>query len=87
MSWPRILKPGGRLLLADEDFDDPAHPDFERFSERRAAHHHPFDMIEPEQIANGLRAAGLEVTTAGKETLAGAPTLLVEATAPAASAG
>lgn len=78
----RILRPGGRLLLVDEDFDDPAHPDHESFTERHSDHSHHFDMVDPEQMATRLRAAGLEVTTAGKELLAGAPSFVVEASLP-----
>lgn len=78
----RIIRPGGRLVLADEDFDDPTHPDHDTFSERHADHSHHFDTVDPQTIADGLRRAGLDPTTAGKESVAGAPTLLIEAVKP-----
>lgn len=78
----RILRPGGRLILADEDFDDPTHPEHDAFSERHSDHQHHFAMVDPAGIAAGLGAAGLVVTTSGKELVAGAPTLLIEATVP-----
>ena len=78
----RILRPGGRLLLADEDFDDPTHPDHESFTERHSDHSHHFDTVDPASMADDLRALGFVVATAGKEPVAGAPTLLIEATTP-----
>lgn len=30
----RVLKPGGRVVLVDEDFENPAHPDYETFGKR-----------------------------------------------------
>ncbi len=80
----RILAPGGRVVLADEDFEDPAHPDHERFTARHDSDHgHAFHMVDAAEIAELLRAAGLEVVTAGKEELAGAPVIVIEATKPA----
>lgn len=34
----RVLRPGGRIVLVDEDFDDPRHPEFERFRDRHDHH-------------------------------------------------
>lgn len=39
----RVLRPGGRILLVDEDFDDPGHPDHDRFRDRHADHDHADD--------------------------------------------
>ncbi len=33
----RVLRPGGRVILVDEDFEDPQHPDHERFKARHRA--------------------------------------------------
>ena len=30
----RVLRPGGRVVLVDEDFADPTHPDYERFGSK-----------------------------------------------------
>lgn len=75
----RVLAPGGRLVLADEDFDDPNHPDHEGFKSRHEGDAHGFHMVDVDVVAGALRAAGLEVTTAAKVDLAGRPVILVEA--------
>lgn len=76
----RVLKPGGRLLLVDEDFDDPAHPDHEKFAARHeGGHGHHFDMVDPQTMADQFTALGVVVTHAGPQTLAGRPTLFLEA--------
>lgn len=76
----RIVAPGGRVLLVDEDFDDPSHPDYESMAERRARHSHQFDAADPAAIADRLGAAGFTIGQAGKDTLIGRPVVLVEAT-------
>lgn len=83
----RIMRPGARLVLADEDFDDPAHPDHEKWGsanhgdgiDDHGSHHH-FDMVDAERMGELLTTSGLEVTTAGKVNLAGRPTIMVRAT-------
>ena len=77
----RVLADGGRTLLVDEDFEDPNHPDFEKFgSKRKEDHSHHFDTVDPEAIATAMRAAGLTVTFAGRDQIAGRPSIVIEAT-------
>jgi SAM-dependent methyltransferase len=75
----RVLRQGGRVLLADEDFDDPNHPDHQRISERRRAHHVEFPQIDPVEVGAQLAAAGFVVEHAGTTCLAGRPTKLIQA--------
>jgi ubiquinone/menaquinone biosynthesis C-methylase UbiE len=76
----RVLRPGGRVLLIDEDFDDPAHSNHERFGERRRAHGREFAHVDPVVVGAKLDAAGFAVTAAGKTVFAGQPAKLVRAT-------
>ena len=46
----RVLRRGGRLLLVDEDFDDPAHADHERVRARRHRQHLEFADIDPSVV-------------------------------------
>lgn len=75
----RVLAPGGRVLLVDENFDDPSHPDHESFTERHSGDHaHHFHMVDPGAVADKLRNAGLQVAHAGDDELIGRPVLLIE---------
>jgi ubiquinone/menaquinone biosynthesis C-methylase UbiE len=74
----RVLRRGGRLVLVDEDFDDPAHEDYERLRARR--HDPEFDHIDPSEVGNKLSAAGFVVEEAGATIVAGQPAKLVRAT-------
>jgi SAM-dependent methyltransferase len=74
----RVLRPGGRALLVDEDFDHPSHPEHARFGSHDAAHH-PFEPVEGEQMGRLLRAAGLVDVVAAERRIAGRPVVAVSA--------
>jgi ubiquinone/menaquinone biosynthesis C-methylase UbiE len=76
----RALRAGGRLLLVDEDFDDPTHPAHEEISARRANRPWHFDEVDPADIGAKLAAAGFTVDLAGKGEIAGRPAKVVRAT-------
>lgn len=76
----RVLASGGRALLVDEDFDDPNHPEYEKFGSKRAEKHsHHFDSIDPGIVANELRRVGLTVRFAGADEIVGRPAIVIEA--------
>lgn len=74
----RVLAPGGRVLLVDEDFDDPSHPDYESFKERRQERSHHFHTVDPDAVAAVMTAAGLTVTFSGRDDIAGSPSIVLE---------
>lgn len=79
----RVLAPGGRVLLVDEQFDDPAHPDFERFGANFGEEHdHHFHTVDPDVVGAAATDAGLALTFAGHDQIAGRPSIVVEATRP-----
>lgn len=73
----RVLRPGGRLVLLDEDFDDVAHPWHAQFKQRRAGHAHRFDVIDPVDIAARLRRLGFASAEGSMAQVAGRPAKLV----------
>ncbi len=75
----RVLKPGGRVLLVDELFNDPSHPDYERFGAEHGPEHHGFTMVEADQMGSLLRAAGLTDVDASDVPVASRPVIRVTA--------
>ncbi len=77
----RVLRPAGRILLLDEDFGDPTHPDYERFGgddAHKGPEHHGFSMVDVERIGGYFRDAGLASVRAEKRRFADRPALVVE---------
>ena len=76
----RVMRSGGRVLLVDEDFDDPAHPFHERSRARRARHGHVFDEVDPESLAASLVESGFASAHGSRTRLADRPVKLIRAT-------
>lgn len=77
----RVLRPEGRVLLLDEVFTDPSHPDFGRFGADHGPEHehHGFTMVEADEMGALFRAAGLTDVDASAESIAGRPAIRVTA--------
>jgi ubiquinone/menaquinone biosynthesis C-methylase UbiE len=74
----RVLAPGGRLVLMDEDFTHPEHP----MHETHHGHEDEMTNVNVDAIAASLSGLGLEAT--GERTVAaGVPVKLIRATRPA----
>lgn len=78
----RVLKPGGRFVLVDEDFTDPAHPEHDRFGNGDENEHHGFSMVDAAEMSDRLRTAGLTNVTAFERPLVGRPVIGVSGSGP-----
>lgn len=78
----RALKPGGRIVLVDEDFDDPSHPDHEEFSGHGSHEDHGFHTVDAEAMAARLAGAGLVEPDTSRTELGGRPVISVCGSAP-----
>jgi len=76
----RVLRAGGRLLLVDEDFDDPSHPAFAHMQERRAHRSQHFADVDPVALAAKLMSAGFAEAKGSNGTMADRPVKMVDAT-------
>jgi ubiquinone/menaquinone biosynthesis C-methylase UbiE len=76
----RVLRPGGRLLLVDEDFDAPEHPAYIHMQNRKAHRAHHFTEIDPAAVEAKLVAAGFADVKGCNSSLAARPVKMVRAT-------
>jgi len=76
----RVMKPGGRVLLMDEDFNDSSHPEHERWKAGRARHGHEFEDVDAAAMAASLLRAGFGIAHGAHTTIAGRPAKVVRAT-------
>ncbi len=74
------MAPGGRALLVDEQFHDPAHPEFDRFGDDD--HEHIFDQAELDDVVAALTNAGFVEIGGEKTTMVDLPVLRFDARTP-----
>jgi ubiquinone/menaquinone biosynthesis C-methylase UbiE len=75
--WPefaRVLAPGGRLVLVDEDFDDATHPSHKK----HAGHEAEMTPVDVAVIVAAMAEVGLEAT-GEHTTVAGVPAKVIRA--------
>ncbi len=75
----RVLRPDGRILLVDEVFTDPSHPEHRRFGTDQHHDRHGFTMIDADEMGRLLRAAGLTDVDASNRRIADRPAIGVTA--------
>ncbi len=73
----RALVVGGRVLLVDERFDDPEHPEHDAHADRRRHLH--FERVDPSTIGGQLEKIGFMVDDAAATAFAGRPAVVIRA--------
>ncbi len=73
----RVIKPEGRLVLLDEQFDDPSHPRHDSYDQSRKGQPGFFHEIDTDRLAHLLEEAGFEIVRSGDERVADVPVKLV----------
>lgn len=76
----RVMRPGGRVILVDENFTDPAHPFYAEHQSRNKNHSHAFEDVDPVVLAKLLIDAGFSKAVGSMTPLAGRPARVVRAT-------
>ena len=79
----RVLAPGGRVVLVDENFADERHPYSEQWHKRHGdSDHHGFSMVDATEIGELMTQAGLSDVVAEHRDMAGRPVIAVTARRP-----
>lgn len=73
----RVMAPGGRLVLLDEQFSDPTHPRHDSYDDSRHGEPGFFHEIDTDRLGRLLEEAGFRIERAGDERLDGVPVRLV----------
>jgi SAM-dependent methyltransferase len=76
----RVLKPGARVLLLDEDMNDASHPEHGHSRAARRRSGLVFEEVDPEALAQALKSAGFAHAEGARTRFAERPVKLVRAT-------